>query len=259
MRVAISIVFNAEKHLTEQFKNVELINKFDKWIFVEGASSSIMCTSWCKAMPEEYHKDGASVDNTRTIILDNIKKHPNIELITNHTFWPGKVEMFNEALADLDSDCQLWEIDIDEYWKANQILDSEKILQNTGGDCASFHCDYMLADNIIVKGDWGESRTHGYRRLWNYKAGAKFTSHEPPVLEKVMFMVGPDYMPRFKHLSYYYESDVIFKSKWYGNHQNIYEGWKDIVTGVTKLPCNVTSLFRSTVPTDWKNTIITYA
>lgn len=259
MRVAISIVFNAERHILDQFKNTDLINKFDKWIFVEGASASVMCTSWCNAMPEEYHKNGSSVDSTREVIADHIQRHPNIELITRPTFWPGKVEMFNEALIDLDSDCQLWEIDIDEYWKANQISATEELVANTKADSAAFHCDYLLTDDIIVRGEWGEGGNYGYRRFWNFKVGEKFISHEPPALSNCNRLLPPKLTPRFVHKSYYYEKDVVFKSKWYGKHENVYEGWKEITTGKQKLPLSVRALFkRDDLPESWLNSIITY-
>jgi hypothetical protein len=268
-RIAISIVFNGIKHLNNQFKwdgkegrYKGLHEHFDHWIFVEGASKSTFCTSWCKEMPEEFHSNGHSVDSTFGFLhdLENLYPH-KITVIEQDGLWDGKVNMFNAALDLLDRnprDCFLWEIDIDEYWEPHQLANAEKILTDHNLDIGSFSCDYLLSDQIIVRGDWGESIRHGYRRLWRYKTGSRFIAHEPPVLSNTSRMAPPHLMPRFKHLSYYYEEDVIFKSKWYGNHHNIYNGWRDILSGATKLPCRVEDLFKAEIPTDWRNTVITY-
>jgi hypothetical protein len=255
-RVAISIVLNAEKHLRHQMRVIP--NIVDRWIVVEGASKSTFCTSWCKAMPTEYHNNGFSVDQTSYLLESLEKTDKRLTYIRPNGLWDGKVAMFNAALDLIKNPCFLWEIDIDEYWTEDSMSGAEDILNNLNANIGLFACDYLLSDNIIVRGDWGESTTHGYRRLWKYSPGSRFTSHEPPVLENTSTAVPPYLMPRFKHLSYYYESDVIFKSKWYTLHEKIHEGWKDITNGNIKLPCNVSQLFKREVPPDWANTIITY-
>lgn len=259
MRVAISIVLNGEHHLKKQ--TVQMLAGFDKWIIVEGASKNTFCTSWCNDMPEKYHKDGHSTDGTIKYITDTLQKYqhgPEIVLVQTDGFWDGKTAMFNAALKHIDRPCYLWQVDIDEYWDKWQLENAEKILENTGTDVGLFCCDYLLSHDVIVKGDWGESLKHGYKRLWKYQPGRKFLSHEPPRIEGEGKALPPAYMPRFLHKSYYYRKDVEFKAAWYGKHENILEGWSDIVEGNTKLPCNIDQLFRNEIPEYWKNTIITY-
>ena len=256
-RVAISIVLNAKHHLIDQARVIPQI--VDKWIIVEGASQSTFCTSWCGSMPSEFHNNGYSVDGTTeflTKLASNDKRVTYIPPVNG--LWNAKVSMFNEALKHVTEKCYLWEIDIDEYWNEEKLFYSELILENLGADIGAFCCDYLLSDNVIVRGAWGEATTHGYHRLWKYTPGSLFTSHEPPRLQNTSKVVPQQLMPRFKHLSYYYNQDVLFKSKWYGNHQNIYDGWKSIIDGSTKLPCGIDKLFRAAVPQDWQNTIITY-
>lgn len=258
-RVGIVIVLNGEHHIEEQEKNYCLGNNFDKLIFVEGASESIHCTSWCNSMPIDYHKNGSSVDGTLNTLDWYYGSRKHVSIITNpNGLWKGKVEMFNKALELVTEPCYLWQIDVDEYWEKSQLVGAEKILENTGINAAAFNCDYLLSDDIIVRGDWGEAVGHGYRRLWKYTPGQKFLSHEPPVLSGHTQYVNPKVMPRFVHKSYFYEKDVAFKAKWYSGHSNILTGWRDIIHGVTKLPCSVEMLFKQDVHPGWKNTIITY-
>ena len=261
-RIAVSIVLNGERHIEEQFSR-EIDIAFDQWIFVEGATKSTFCTSWCNAIPSQYHNNGRSIDKTVLEIkslADYYESKPDkIKLLTTEGLWDGKVTMFNKALETIREPCWLWEIDIDEYWDRQQLSAAERVLENLGGDCGAFSCDYLLTDDIIVRGEWGESPRHGYRRLWKFQPGQKFTSHEPPVLEGCDKLVPPIYLPRFKHLSYYYEEDVKFKSLWYGKHENIYKNWLDIKSGLIKLPINVKEFFgRDDLPQEWTKSIITY-
>lgn len=257
MRVAISIVLNGAHHIERQLSNGTPDN-FDKWIIVHGASKNTNCTAWCKEIPEKYHKKGRSVDATNRLLLKMYADYDNVTVVEKDGLWNGKVEMFNTALNHVTEDCWLWQVDIDEYWKPKQLKGAESVLENLGADVGTFACDYLLSDDIIVRGTWGEATEHGYRRLWKYQPGRKFLSHEPPKIEGEKAQCPTHLLPRFKHLSYYDYADVKFKAAWYGNHENIHEGWDDIVKGKTKLPCKVEDLFRNPVPEDWKNTIITY-
>ena len=258
MRTAISIVLNGAHHLERQINDYRLDTYVDKWIIVHGASKNTKCTSWCKEIPDTYHKDGKSVDSTSQKLLELKQANEHIIIVEKDGLWDGKVDMFNAALEHVTEDCWLWQIDIDEYWTRAQMNGAETILDNLGADVGTFACDYMLTNDIIVRGSWGECSQTGYRRLWKYQPGRKFLYHEPAVIEGEKSCCPTQLLPRFKHLSYYDEIDVRFKAAWYGNHENIFEGWSDIVSGKTKLPCNVQALFRTEVPQDWKNTIITY-
>lgn len=265
MRTAISIIFNGAHHLygpTAKYSQIGKINAFfDKWIIIEGASKSTFCTSWCKSMPNEYHNNGSSVDDTIAILssLQRLQKgRAEIVVVKANGLWDGKVSMFNRALEHVTEPCWLWQVDIDEHWTEEQLTNSETVLKNLNANVGCFACDYLLTDEIIVRGTWGESNQVGYTRLWNYEPGRKFIAHEPPIIEGLRRAVKPELLPRFTHLSYYYEKDVIFKSKWYGGHENIYTGWKNIISGVTKLPCPIQKLFDNNVPKDWESTIITY-
>ena len=257
MRTAISIVLNGMHHLRKQ---AEIIPKiFDKWIIVEGATKNVKCSSWCQEMPDSFHdEDGHSIDGTKEY-LEKLSENPKIDVYFGSGLWEGKVSMFNYGLEQSQpKDGFLWEIDIDEYWTLSKVDNTEKLMNNTSADVASFICDYLLTDDIIVLGNWGENRAEGYKRCWRYKEKTLFKSHIPPVLEGESNLLPWQYTPRFKHLSYYFEDQVKFKSKFYTNHENIYEGWKNITTGKTPLPCGVEQLFLKHVADHWKNTIITY-
>jgi hypothetical protein len=255
-RIGITIILNGLHHLHRQDLDAY---PFDEWYFVEGASASNFCTSWCKDMPQEYHVDGHSIDGTLEYLQSLSRANSKYKLITIDGLWDGKKTMFNAALEKITDPCWLWEVDIDEYWKPSQMINAEKVVTHLNADSAAFSCFYHLTDDIIVRGEWGESPGHGYRRLWRYKPGSRFVAHEPPILENCNNIVPPALLPKFTHLSYYFEQDIIFKSKWYTKHQNVYDGWKKIKDGDIKLPTKVSALFGNvTLPPDWARSIITY-
>jgi hypothetical protein len=258
MRTAITIILNGGTHLQEQAKIIPRL--FDKWIIVEGASKSTHCTGWCREMPEGFATlKGNSVDGTTELLKDIQSTNKNVDLYLANGMWDGKISMFNHGLTHSNPDDGfLWQIDIDEYWEENQIQNAETLVNNMGADCALFLCDYLLSPNIIVRGTWGEGQEGNYKRLWKYKKGLLFVSHEPPKLQNESACVHWKFTPRFKHLAYYYESDVIFKSRWYADHENVYEGRKNVVSEKVKLPCSVEELFLKPVQPAWKNTCITY-
>lgn len=257
--VAITIALNAEKHIIRQ--SAPYI--FDEWIIVEGASESLFCTKWCKEMPSEYHNNGASIDDTAGAIelQKKYKTDCKITHIKPNGLWKGKVAMFNAALELIKEPCYLWEVDADEVWNKTSVIGTNNMIENLGYDGASFMCNYYLPNGLIVRGTWGESTIDGYHRMWKYKPGSKFLSHEPPRLEGATKIMHHKFTPRFNHYAYYLEEDVIFKSKWYSMHENIYEGWKEIVEGKVQLPCSIDRLFKNpNLPAAWRqDSFITYA
>ncbi len=230
MRVGFTIILNGEHHLKHNNYAEFLAKNLDLWIIVEGAAKNAGSTSWCKDMSEEYQCVGTSVDNTVSYIDELREKYKNIILVNSvFGFWPSKDAMVNAAIKALKkhtNKCTLFEIDIDEQWTANDMLDAEMMLKESGGKIGTFLCDYYVGENLRAVGDWGEGNLVPYRRLWLWE-GEYFKTHEPPMLdgENDPVVMLPQ---RFKHYAYYFEKDVKFKNDWYSGHEGIYERWKEI-------------------------------
>lgn len=262
MRTAITIVLNGLHHLKNQIQTIPL--EFDRWIIIEGASDSTHCTSWCNRMEESFHKNGHSIDGTYEFLRDI--SHPKIDIYFKQGdgLWDGKVSMLNFGLQSSKPESgYLWQIDVDEYWKREQFGHAEEILRNTNCVAACFLCDNLLTPNIVVRGSWGEGKDGNYRRLFAYEREDIFESHEPPVLKSFLKkdkirICPPSITPRFEHLSYFYDTDVKFKSSWYKDHQYVYDNWKDIVSGKQKLPMHIKEFFGTDIPEVWNDTVITY-
>ncbi len=242
-RVAFTIILNGLHHLQHNAYAEYLAKHLDLWIIVEGAAKSQGSTAWCEEMPDEWHKDGHSVDGTMEYIERLKGQFGNIYTAFNHNydcekgmftdhFWGNKDEMVNAAIKVLKgcggqfNPCHLFEIDIDEQWTIEQMTEAERILDEQQAKTGEFLCNYYVGPNLLAKGEWGEGLALPYRRLWRWE-GEQFKTHEPPELEG-----GNDktaLLPqRFNHYAYYFEQDVKFKDAWYGGHEGIYERWKEL-------------------------------
>jgi hypothetical protein len=228
MRVAFSIILNGLRHLKHNNYYETMINNFDYWVIVEGVANNSGSTSWCKELPESFHKNFLSNDGT-TEFLDTIKSNKVMVVRPNNRPWKSKDEQVNAAIATIKTitdKCFLWQIDIDEQWTGDQLSICEQSLKDIGGKTGCFYCNYYVGKFQKVVGEWGEGRIEPYRRLWDWQ-GEQFIKHEPPTLEGKN---GPGILinVKFNHYAYYFEEDVKFKQAYYGGYEGLYNRWLNI-------------------------------
>jgi len=245
MRVVFSIILNGLHHLLHNDQYRFILNNCDKWIVVEGASQPNGSTGWCKSFPEEYQKNGGSVDGTREFLQELTALENKLVYIPSNGFWQSKdvqVNVAMEALKKITNKCFLWEFDIDEQWTKEAMVQAEKELVEQNLKMGQFRADCYVGKNLLAVGEWGEAYNGGYNRLWNWE-GELFERHEPPILEGTRNSPAKILSPRFKHFNYYFEKDVLFKDKWYSGHEQIHERWK-IINSLPKetFPIHISSL-----------------
>ena len=251
MRVAFTIIFNGVHHLKHNDYYKTMLDNFDYWIVVEGASKSVGSTSWCKTISEKYHKNGSSIDGTIEFLEDLSTKNSKLKFVKSNGLWNGKDEQVNVAINEvrkITNNCFLWEVDIDEQWSLIEIKKAEKELVEKNGKTGLFKCVYYVGDDLVVRGEWGEGP---YIRLWRWN-DESFKTHEPPILiggngKEVLLE------SKFTHYSYYFQKDVEFKNDWYSGHENILPNWLNLKKE-TKFPIHVSSLV--TGPWGKKNAFI---
>jgi hypothetical protein len=235
MRVAFTIILNGLHHLKHNNFYQNMVENFDKWIIVEGVSLPNGSTNWCKNLPNNFHKNFLSNDGT-TEFLD-IYRHPKIEIIRPvDEPWHSKDQQVNAGITSIKkttNECFLWQVDVDEQWNIEDLIQSEKLLKLKGGKTGCFLCNYFAGPNQIVKGGWGEGMYEPYRRLWDWK-GEMFKTHEPPTLDGKN---GPGLLlpAKFNHYAYYFEQDIKFKEQYYG-YEGLHERWKMVQNNKDRLP-----------------------
>lgn len=232
MRVAFTIVLNGEHHLRNNFKNN--LDIFDKWIIVEGVAAPGGSTNWCKSLPGTE-----SDDNTMEFCKALQLSHPDkvVYLPPPYDYqYSSKDEQVNEAIKRvkrLTGECFLWQVDVDEVWKKEDVENAERVLRENGAKTMGFYCNYYVGKNQIVKGEWGEGKHTPYIRLWDWK-GEMFKTHEPPRLDPnngktIISSI------RFDHFAYVYEQDVKFKEIYYQGYEGLFDRWTKVQLNKGKL------------------------
>lgn len=243
MRIGFTIIYNGAHHLEHNDWGCRLPKILDYWVIVEGAADPGGSTSWCKKL-----KDTHSTDNTNYKIAELCFRNNNVFVLPIRSDkWESKDSMVFAAMFHIRSrlldygigfdnnfcsDIFLWQCDIDEQWTPEQIDEAENILIDSGADCGCFHANHFVGKGLVARGTWGEGNdptdplNNAYRRLWRWN-GQLFETHEPPVLEggngKEILLP-----QRFNHYSYYFEKDVIFKSKYYQGYEELHTKWLDL-------------------------------
>lgn len=193
------------------------------WHIAEGVAAPVLDTGWCKPIGGRLSRDGTAE------FLNTLARHPRIRLYRKN-LWNGKTEMFNAMLQDVKTECVLMQIDADEMWSAENLKSVWHFGKETKWEAFQFHCRYFVGPNIIIT----SQNTYGNRsgewvRAWHFKPGATFLSHEPPVLSPCGSLADTRLARpnMFNHYAYVYESQVLFKEKYYG-YPNALDHWRKL-------------------------------
>ena len=189
-----TIVYNGQPWIRGQaefFRQLGDVNW--RWHVVEGLAEHVKDTAWCKEAGGrisdfESRNTNLSTDGTGEF-LDGLKKEfgdrVSIYRPPGAEPWPGKKAMIDCFLPQLEDGCLLWQLDVDEFWKPDQVRQIlaafEKRLELTSG---WFDCDYFFGwDRCSSRsGVFGNFREYEWLRVWRYQKGDSWGSHEPPAL-----------------------------------------------------------------------------
>lgn len=191
-----TIVYNGQPWIRGQAEFFRRLVGVDwRWHVVEGLAEHVKDTAWCKEAGGrisdfESRNTNLSTDGTREF-LDGLKKEFGDRVLIYRRPgaepWPGKKAMIDCFLPQLEDGCLLWQLDVDEFWKPDQVLqilaEFEKRLELTAG---WFDCDYFFGwDRCSSRpGVFGNFREYEWLRVWRYQKGDSWGSHEPPRLNR---------------------------------------------------------------------------
>jgi glycosyltransferase involved in cell wall biosynthesis len=162
------------------------------WHVIEGVAALSHDTAWSAAagghVAAEHHSRGRSNDGTSDYLDDLLRRMP--ERVTLYRkpqdeFWDGKREMCNAPLVNIKEDCLLWQVDADEFWTAAQIAAVYRLFEeNPSKTAAYFWCHYFVGPEKIIstRYNYAENPAQEWRRLWRFRPGDRWLSHEPPTL-----------------------------------------------------------------------------
>jgi hypothetical protein len=252
MRYAFTIIYNGKHHLLHKEFAQRMVSMFDKWVIVEGFSRNGGSTAWCTSIrPPAQSTDG-------TIELCQQLQSDKVIFATSQTGWSSKDEQVNKAMELLQGSEPgwLWQVDADEHWTFEDLEGAESMLQKDiklAGGFQFYHylCKDVDGRQLVGKGAWGDNI---HTRLWWWQ-GQKFISHEPP---KMVGQDGVRLLPqKYHHYAYYFEQDVIFKSKYYRGYRQVLHNWQQLRRRRFDYPIPAKTLLGSSTTIDLNNSYIT--
>jgi len=211
------------------------------WHIVEGVADLKHDTAWALhyggKIADSLHENGLSNDGT-TAYLDRLAElHPgNITLYRPQPgrFWDGKREMVNAPLPSIKEECLLWQIDADEFWTCEQLIEGQRLFaENPQKTSAWYFCHFFVGTDLVVQDDAASKHrlNAGWLRSWRYTPGCRWDAHEPPLLvrpgpggtSQELGTANPFYCEEtrnrglvFQHKAYVLPKQLRFKELYYG-------------------------------------------
>ena len=187
-----TLVLNGHPFIEQHISTFSTLPIDWHWHIIEGVASLAGDTGWSLPngghIPEGFHKNGLSIDGTSEYLNKLKQEFPkNITIYRkgDGEFWNGKLEMVNAPIKNLNQDCLLWEVDVDEFWTKEQILSCINLFfKHPDKFAAFFWCHYFVGPNLITltRGGYGNDPGIEWLRVWRYHPGFFWASHEPPIL-----------------------------------------------------------------------------
>ena len=164
-----------------------------RWHVVEGLAEHVKDTAWCREAGGrisdfEFRNSNLSTDGTSEF-LDDLKKEFGEKVLIYRPPgaepWLGKKAMIDSFLGSLEPECLLWQLDVDEFWLPEQVQEIVREFQKRPELTAAwFDCDYFFGwDHCSSRpGVFGNFRDFEWLRVWKFRKGDVWESHEPPAL-----------------------------------------------------------------------------
>lgn len=229
------------------------------WHIIEGVADLKHDTAWSVEngghITNEIHNLGRSIDGTSEYIDELKKLYPdNITVYRKPEgmFWEGKREMTNILLENIQEECLLWQVDVDELWTFEQLSTARELfIKNPNKTAAFYWCWYFVGENLLIstRNCYAQNPQQEWLRTWRFKPGYVWAAHEPPVLvEKLpngqlknVAAVNPfkhedteEQGLVFQHFAYTTKEQLEFKEKYYG-YKDAVSQWNNLQQQ-TKLP-----------------------
>jgi glycosyltransferase involved in cell wall biosynthesis/cyclopropane fatty-acyl-phospholipid synthase-like methyltransferase len=244
-----TIVLNGEPFIHYHIEVFKQLPFQWHWHVVEGVAELKHDTAWSIELgghiADELHRNGRSNDGT-TEYLDALKRQypENITLYRKPAgvFWDGKREMVKAPLANINEECLLWQVDVDELWTLQQICTARQMFVNNPDKTAAWYwCWYFVGENLVIstRNCYAQNPQQEWLRTWRFKPGMVWEAHEPPRLVEPLLngqwrnvaAVNPflhDETEKqglvFQHFAYVTINQLQFKEKYYG-YKNAVSQW----------------------------------
>ncbi|MBD2773419.1 glycosyltransferase [Iningainema tapete] len=219
------------------------------WHIIEGVADLKHDTAWSiqlgGCISDKLHHNGRSNDSTEEYLDELARLYPDNVTIYRKpegVFWEGKREMVNAPLVNIQEECLLWQVDVDELWTVEQLCAARQMFIDNPDKTAAFYwCWYFVGENLVIstRNCYAQNPQQEWLRTWRFKPGAFWAAHEPPVLvepwsdgrNRNVAAVNPFVHEQteqlgliFQHFAYVTEEQLQFKEQYYG-YTNAVSQW----------------------------------
>jgi glycosyltransferase involved in cell wall biosynthesis len=247
-----TIVLNGEPFIRYHIDVFKQLSCNWHWHIIEGVADLKHDTAWSVQngglVTDEIHQNGRSKDGTSEYIDEIAKLYPeNITVYRKPegVFWDGKREMVNAPLANIQEECLLWQVDVDELWTVEQINTARQLFITHPEKTAAFYwCWYFVGEDLVIstRNCYAQNPQQDWLRTWRFKPGAFWAAHEPPVLVESLgegqqqnvaavnpFLHGETEKQGliFQHFAYVTAEQLKFKEQYYG-YKNAVNLWNTL-------------------------------
>ncbi|WP_137124340.1 glycosyltransferase family 1 protein [Roseomonas sp. HF4] len=249
-----TIVLNGEPFIRYHETMLAKLPACWHWHIVEGVAALRHDTGWSAAaggrILDAVHRGGRSIDGTSEYLDDLARRFPS--QVTIHRkplgeFWDGKREMVNAPLSAIAKPCLLWQVDADELWTVDQIVEMhQRFLDAPDRSAAWYWCWFFVAPDKIVstRRNYGANPAYEWYRTWRFHPGDQWAAHEPPTLVRPRpeggqpIEVGTmqpfdqdeteSFGAVFQHFAYVTPQQLAFKESYYG-YAGATDRWRSLL------------------------------
>ncbi|HEY9624054.1 MAG TPA: glycosyltransferase family 1 protein [Crinalium sp.] len=211
------------------------------WHIIEGVADLTHDTAWSARLGGQVtaalHRNGRSTDGTTEYLDELQQQYPDqITLYRKPegVFWDGKREMVNAPLANIGEACLLWQVDVDELWTVEQLINARQLFLDHPDKTAAFYwCWYFVGTDLVIstRNCYAQNPDQDWLRTWRYHPGCVWAAHEPPQLAEPLSdgrwrdvaRVNPfrhdeteEHGLVFQHFAYATPEQLQFKETYYG-------------------------------------------
>ena len=261
-----TIVLNGEPFVKYHIEVFKQLPYQWHWHIVEGVADLKHDTAWSLRnggrITDEIHSKGRSNDGTTEYLDELAQLYPENVTVYRQPegiFWEGKREMVNAPLENINQECLLWQVDVDELWTVEQIFTARQMFIYHPEKTAAFYwCWYFVGEKLVIssRNCYAQNPAQEWLRTWRFKPGCFWTAHEPPVLTEplpnsewrdvaaVNPFVHEETEKRglvFQHFAYAMAKQLEFKEQYYG-YANAVSEW-NVLQAQTKFPVRLSQYF----------------
>jgi FkbM family methyltransferase len=236
-----TIVLNGEPFIRHHLEVMRRLPFRWHWHIIEGVADLKHDTAWSVSnggrITDALHDNGLSNDGTSRYLEEIERLHPDRITVYRKPpgqFWDGKLEMVSAPLEYLDQECLLWQIDADELWQYEQLVDGYLMFLRQPEKTAAFYwCHYFVGPDLVTmtRDTYGNHQDYEWLRTWRFKPGYRWLAHEPPRLcapdgaggWKDLAAINPFRHAEteasgmvFQHFAYAIPAQLRFKEDYYG-------------------------------------------